>query len=316
MISQGEENKVEKKKFKLSPHAPAWEPSTSEVESVVGPLNFTISPTVSDQISFSTATRSREKGMMREIERRMMRETEREILSEPISFSTATCSRESKPMTLLISPRSSRKGMMREIRSEPTSFSIPAPVSDPIGSPMASLDLSTMKPARGGVIISTVVNGVRYFGFGVDWKTGEVTDFGGGIYYGNGVGRRRCRRWIDKNAIDGCLREFKEESLSVFPEITAVELKRATVLHTEKMMILIVPLDVCLVSVCRKFNRLMAMRTHHEIRDICWLSEPLLRHKLACNTRTVMYPFKLYSKVRTLFNKTLMVAYFFAASCS
>ena len=177
---------------------------------------------------------------------------------------------------------------------------------------VSDLDLSTVKPSRGGVIISTMFQGSRWFGFGQDWKTGEITDFGGGIYYGkdtvtgkvigrrdHGSGRGR-RSHIDRNAIDGCLREFKEESLSVFPEISYSMIENSTVLHSKKMMIIIISLDVCPYKISESFHSRVSKMSHHEIKSIFWIPESEVKQKLSHNVYTKTSPFKFYSKVCTL----------------
>lgn len=186
---------------------------------------------------------------------------------------------------------------------------------------VSDLDLTTTRPARGGVVVSTMFQGTRWFGFGQDWKTGEITDFGGGIYYGqdavtgktigrarghkrsHGVGHRAGH--VDKNVIDGCLREFKEESLSVFPEISPTVLECSAVLHTEKMMIIVVSLDVCPYTISKNFYARISKMPRHEIRSICWIPEFALREKLLHNIHTKTSPFKLYSKVCTLLKKVI-----------
>ena len=95
---------------------------------------------------------------------------------------------------------------------------------------VSRLDLSLVRPGRGGVVLSATWNGVKYLGMGEDWKTGEITDFGGGLSYvklaaaGGGevkkvkVKRRHGRkRGMDKDAVLGSMREYLEESLGVFP---------------------------------------------------------------------------------------------------
>lgn len=48
---------------------------------------------------------------------------------------------------------------------------------------ISEIDLSTIRPSRAGVVIVTIYKGVRYYAFGIDWATGEITDFGGGVSY-------------------------------------------------------------------------------------------------------------------------------------
>jgi hypothetical protein len=185
------------------------------------------------------------------------------------------------------------------------------------------LNLSTIKPARGGIIISTIIEGMKWFCFGQDWKTGEITDFGGGICYGQDlktglvVGRKRRnyrrdgdshrdKEIIDKDIVQGCLREFKEESLDVFPEITKQILDDSEALFTEKMMIIIIPLSVNPIEISKTFEEQVSKLERHEVRKLFWIPEFLLKQKLSFNTMKISSPFKLYSKVSTLLKKSLM----------
>jgi hypothetical protein len=181
---------------------------------------------------------------------------------------------------------------------------------------VSSINLSTIRPSRGGVIISTVIEGMKWYGLGQDWKTGEITDYGGGIYYGqddNGrvIGRKsRCNYHsprarkekckIDKNVVQGCLREFREESLNVYPEITSEILNNSTALFTEKMMIIIIPLDVDPVKISKLFSEKVSKLEYHEIKSIFWIPDFILKEKLLLNKSFPSSPFKLYSKVSTL----------------
>lgn len=69
---------------------------------------------------------------------------------------------------------------------------------------------------RAGIIPFTLVNGELIFYMGVDTMTGELTDFGGSIY-----------KDIKETAIECAIREFKEESLGVFPEEALKSLSKA-----------------------------------------------------------------------------------------
>ena len=60
-----------------------------------------------------------------------------------------------------------------------------------------NLNLDVFRPQRAGVIIYTVYNGAVYFGFGLDAKTHDLTDFGGGVVYK-----------IDSMPSERALREF------------------------------------------------------------------------------------------------------------
>lgn len=68
-------------------------------------------------------------------------------------------------------------------------------------------DLETDKIMRGGVIPYTVFNGKIHFLLGIDWRTRDLTDFGGGIKAAESV-------------LEGTLRELTEETCQLFGKTT------------------------------------------------------------------------------------------------
>jgi hypothetical protein len=111
-----------------------------------------------------------------------------------------------------------------------------------------------------------------YFGLGVDWKSGDLTDFGGfAEYYDNGYGG------FDKTALDTALREFEEESLGVFGKPTKQQLNDSTVIYTRQTMILIVTMNTItdMYSVQQKFKQLICDKDYHEMQNLVWLSSDL-----------------------------------------
>lgn len=113
------------------------------------------------------------------------------------------------------------------------------------------LNLECVKPQRAGVIIYTVVNGSIYFGLGLDSRTHDLTDFGGGVVYK-----------IDKHAINGALREFEEETLSIFDPIQFEDIIDCPVIYDNRNLIIFVHLNVDPDTVClafiEKFKKSMA----------------------------------------------------------
>ena len=66
------------------------------------------------------------------------------------------------------------------------------------------LDLTEVKPPRGGVVLYHRMGGKVYIILGQDKSTQELTDFGGGIRYNHG-----------ETSLSGALREFMEESFGI-----------------------------------------------------------------------------------------------------
>jgi hypothetical protein len=70
---------------------------------------------------------------------------------------------------------------------------------------VSDIDWSRVRPGRAGVIIYTDLPNGRRFCLGVDRTHHDLTDFGGGVSYKK-----------DGTALNGALRELKEESLEIF----------------------------------------------------------------------------------------------------
>lgn len=95
------------------------------------------------------------------------------------------------------------------------------------------LDLDYVRPDRGGVIIYTKYGNTVYFGLGVDAESHEFTDFAGGISYKQ-----------DNNVIDGSLREFSEEALRIFGDITSDMISECPVLYDQRNCIIFIHVKV------------------------------------------------------------------------
>lgn len=106
-----------------------------------------------------------------------------------------------------------------------------------------NLNLDFVKPQRAGVIMYTVVNGATYFGLGLDSRTHDLTDFGGGVVYKH-----------DSNCIKGALREFNEETLSIFEPLSFLDIAHCPVLYDNRNLIIFlhVKLEPNLIS--KTFN--------------------------------------------------------------
>lgn len=112
-----------------------------------------------------------------------------------------------------------------------------------IKSRVATINLDSVKPERGGCIIYTVVDGITYFGLGLDSKTHDLTDFGGGINYKT-----------DTNVITGALREFQEETLGIFGTITIDDINDCLVIYDNHNLIIFIHVDVNPNELSRIFN--------------------------------------------------------------
>ena len=123
---------------------------------------------------------------------------------------------------------------------------------------------SLYRPKRGGVIVYTNHNNKFQFALGLDRKSEELTDFGGGIRYST-----------DQVAYYGALRELKEESLGVFGDISQSVLQDAIVLCDLNMMIILIQLNVDPDSIVIDFNEKKKTISSDKLENstIVWLSE-------------------------------------------
>jgi hypothetical protein len=104
------------------------------------------------------------------------------------------------------------------------------------------VDIFTVKPPRGGVILYTVYNNEIYIGLGVDEPTHDLTDFAGGISYKR------------ENIIEGSLREFREESLNIFQGVTRDAVQDCLVIYDNKNFVIFVPLAEDPNKISKVFN--------------------------------------------------------------
>ncbi len=127
----------------------------------------------------------------------------------------------------------------------------------PVKALVKDIDLEKVKPKRAGVIMYTTYNGVLYFGLGVDQKSHDLTDFGGGVYYTG-----------DRNAVRGALREFDEETLSIFKNITPEEISHCLSIYDENNLIIFVRIAMNPDLVSKTFNETYNTITlAHELSD-------------------------------------------------
>ena len=146
------------------------------------------------------------------------------------------------------------------------------------------------RPQRGGVIPYTVKDGEVYFGMGIDTKTGDLTDFGGGIRYKK-----------DGDAITGSLREFMEESLCIFGAYDSHAVQNNVVVYTDTMMIIFLHFDVNMERINEIFDSRVRISKYFEISSLIWIPKSIF---VSCiKTGWLTTPFcnrRLYFRVRRL----------------
>jgi len=132
-----------------------------------------------------------------------------------------------------------------------------------------NINLDVVKPQRGGGLFYYMEDQKLYFGLGRDAKTGEITDFAGGIKYKR-----------NENAITGSIREFNEETLNICELKVDEAIYFYCIYDINNITLLIPVINKQLIS--STFNE---MKTHFtsqnlEVTDIIWLTEEELFYLL------------------------------------
>lgn len=122
------------------------------------------------------------------------------------------------------------------------------------------IDWEKKKPPRAGIIVYNFYQDKVLLCMGVDRKTKELTDFGGGISYK-----------LDKNAIRGAIREFTEESLGVFGEIEEKDLAECVVAYTCNMAIIFLPLACNPEEITKLFISRYSKEKVGEVSSLAWM---------------------------------------------
>lgn len=138
-----------------------------------------------------------------------------------------------------------------------------------------NLNTSRITSKRVGVIVYTTIDGVVYFGMGLDNTYHELTDFGGSIL------------WTDTDAIHGALREFHEETLGSFGTISINQVQDCPVVFDESNLIIFINVLVDLLTVGDEFRRRASLCEKPEICNLIWLTYD--EFKQAIRDNKIMY---------------------------
>ncbi len=134
---------------------------------------------------------------------------------------------------------------------------------------------------RGGILPYTVIDGVRLYCFALDSSSADLTDFGG------------SRDTRDKDILETALREFKEESLGVFGNVTYEDLLDVEAIYTRVnenryAMMLLLPVKVRdLMEPVEEFSRRAARLRDHENRALVWLTQEQVSRVLYLDHRII-----------------------------
>ena len=145
--------------------------------------------------------------------------------------------------------------------------------------------VSNLKTVRAGVIPYSIINNSLYFLLGVDTKTGELTDFGGGVKY-------------NESSIDGAMREFEEETYRCLArkhyDVRSDELQQSKILSDkEKMTIIFMKIDPEWFNKASDnffHNKQYSNLRYHEISKIIWVHENKFRKLInGYNDKNIMW---------------------------
>lgn len=125
-----------------------------------------------------------------------------------------------------------------------------------------NLNFNLLKPNRAGAIVYTIHKGRVYFIGGIDTKSGEFTDFAGGISYKT-----------DSNALSGGLREFMEESLGIFGDISVEEIGECITVYDQSNLIIFLPLKMNINAIYTEFINRLRYFPQPEVKDLIFLNK-------------------------------------------
>lgn len=117
-----------------------------------------------------------------------------------------------------------------------------------------------IKTRKAGVVLCTRENNQLYFGFGIDFKTKEITCFGGKV------------EPSDKDSIAGALREFKEETMEMF-KLDHSNVANDTVVYNKNYLIIFHVVTYSKDKISEIFHEKFNTVEFNEILDIKWLCE-------------------------------------------
>lgn len=116
--------------------------------------------------------------------------------------------------------------------------------------------LPCIKCPRAGIILYNK----DWFGLGIDTKTGELTDFGGGV----SVKKK-------ETVIEGALREFHEETLSVYP-LTYKDIENSVVMYNQYNLLIFKFINADPFKISADFIEKCKHVNNPEVSGIKWLS--------------------------------------------
>ena len=105
---------------------------------------------------------------------------------------------------------------------------------------------------------------IIFFGFGVENGVAAIGDFGG------------HREKTDKDTLDAAIREYREEALNVFGEVTRDMVQDYYVLDGMDTVEILLPVDPPFYQYTERFRDMVGNDVYHEVQSIIWLSRKQL----------------------------------------
>lgn len=125
---------------------------------------------------------------------------------------------------------------------------------------VADIDWDHPKYIRAGIIPYIIQNNIRFYGFSIDGEIGQLGDFGG------------HRELIDRDVLDTAIREYEEESLNLFGQLTRESLQDCFVLDGVDTVEILVPIPTAFYPYTYAFRQTIGTKTDLEAQNIVWLS--------------------------------------------
>jgi hypothetical protein len=140
-----------------------------------------------------------------------------------------------------------------------------------------NVDWNRQRQQRAGVIPYYKINDEIIFILGQDRQSGDLTDFGG------------WKKISDNDSIETSLREFKEESLNVFGEITTDQVGDQIVAYSNSMLILFIYIEIDDITNSvrlfdRRCKRMESIYSSSEIKELPEMSNILCVHTKTLQT--------------------------------
>ena len=153
-----------------------------------------------------------------------------------------------------------------------------------------NIDWKLQKQSRSGAILYKLQGNEFVFLMGIDTKSGEITDFAGGI------------KLKQENQVSGGLRELEEESCGVFGSIDENEVSEHLVIYNKDTVIMLIHIDFDPVGVIKEFNKRITFIEKPEVSGLLILSINDLKNLIKGNLfgNRIMY-----SKIKDMLDVAL-----------